>query len=349
MRAVRLFAPGDVRCTEADEPVIEKADDVIIKVKVCGVCGSDIMRVMEKGAYGYPITIGHEFAGDVVSAGDHVENLKFGDRVTVMPLIHCGDCDYCRMGEYVLCDNYKYYGSRIEGALAEYIRVSAGNVLKLPDNLEYESGAMTDPTSIALHAVRKAKLEPGQQAVVLGMGAIGLLALQWLKALGAGKVFVVDIFDEKLKLAEELGADYVINGNKQDVIEVIKDHTAGKGVDIALEIAGNNVTQVQAIQAVRKMGSIVYCGISYDDLLIPYPELSKILRGELILHGAWNSSIAPLPINEWESSLKLMESGKLKTKPLISHWFKLEECQDCFNMMYKRTEVFNKVMFNPEQ
>lgn len=160
---------------------------MIIKVKACGVCGSDIMRVMEKGAHRYPITIGHEFAGDIVSIENKVQNLKLGDRVTVMPLIHCGYCNYCRAGEYVPCDNYKYYGSRIDGAMAEYILVNADNVLKLPDNVDYEAGAMTDPVAVALHAARKIRLELGQQVVLLGMGPISFFALQWLKTIGAGK------------------------------------------------------------------------------------------------------------------------------------------------------------------
>lgn len=348
MRAVRLFAPGDVRCVEVERSQLEKDNDVIIKVKTCGVCGSDIMRVMEKGTYRYPTTIGHEFAGDIVSLGNGVQNLNLGDRVTVMPLIHCGYCNYCRMGEYVLCDNYNYYGSRIDGAMAEYIRVNADNVLKLPDNVDYEAGAMTDPVAVALHAVRKIKLEPGQQVVLLGMGPIGFLALQWLKIIGAGKVYVVDIFDEKLKQAESFGADYVINGKKQNVANLIKEQTNGEGVDAAIELAGNKVTQVQAIQVVRKMGTVVYCGISYDDLIIPNSELSKILRGELTLHGAWNSSISPFPINEWKNSLSLMDSGKIKTASLISHRFKLEECKHCFDMMYHKKELFNKVMFKLE-
>ncbi|PKM70587.1 MAG: galactitol-1-phosphate 5-dehydrogenase, partial [Firmicutes bacterium HGW-Firmicutes-18] len=257
MRAVRLFAPRDVRCVEVERPQIEKNNDVIIKVKACGVCGSDIMRVAEKGTYSYPITIGHEFAGDIVSIGNRVQNLNPGERVTVMPLIHCGYCNYCRVGEYALCDNYKYYGSRIDGAMAEYIRVKADNVLKLPNNVDYEAGAMTDPVAVALHAVRKIKLEPGQQVVLLGIGSIGFLALQWLKTIGAGKVYVVDVFDEKLKQAESFGADYVINGKKQDVANVIMEQTNGEGVDAVIELAGNKVTQVQAIQVIRKMGIIV--------------------------------------------------------------------------------------------
>lgn len=349
MRAVRLFAPGDVRCVEADVPRIEKDNDVILKVKSCGVCGSDIPRVMVKGAYKYPITIGHEFSGEVKEVSPGVKNVKQGDRVTVMPLIPCGKCDYCKVGENIVCDNYDYYGSRIDGAMAEYVRVSAENCLKLPLGVDYEMGSMTDPVAIGLRAVRKCGIEAGQTAVVFGLGAIGYLALQWLKAVGAGKVFVVDIFDEKLRLAERLGADYCINGKTQNVVEIVKEVTNGRGVDASIEIIGNKFTQVQAIQVVKKLGMVVYCGISYDDLVIPNSALQMVLRGELKIQGSWNSSISPLPISEWESSLMFMNnSTKIKTNPLISHRYRLEDCQKAFNMMYNRTEVFTKVLFKPE-
>lgn len=349
MKAVQLFAPGDVRCVEVDVPQIEKGNDVIIKVKSCGVCGSDIPRVMSKGAYRYPITIGHEFAGQVMEVGKEVDHVEPGERVTIMPLISCGKCKYCKIGEAVVCDNYDYYGSRIDGAMAEYISVCADNIIKLPSGVDYESGSMTDPVSVALHAVRKTEIQPGQSAVVFGLGAIGYLTVQWLKSIGCNKVFAVDIFDDKLRLAEKLGADYCINGKTQDVVKTIMDATQGIGVDAAIELAGSKFTQVQTIQVVRKMGTVVYCGISYDDLTLPNAALARILRGELKVVGSWNSSIAPLPINEWESALMFMKNGKIKTNPLITHRFRLDECQKAFNMMYNKTEVFTKVLFKPEE
>ncbi|MEC9490570.1 MAG: galactitol-1-phosphate 5-dehydrogenase [Halanaerobiales bacterium] len=350
MRAVRLFAPGDIRCVEIEKPDIKEDDDIIIKVKACGVCGSDIERVMEKGAHEMPLTIGHEFAGVVEQTGKKAAGFESGDRVTVMPLLPCGECDYCKVGEFVLCENYSYYGSRINGAMAEYIRVKPDNVLKLPENVNFEMGAMTDPISVALHAVRQVdRIEAGQKAAVLGMGPIGYAALQWLKNLGCGQVYAVDIFDEKLNLANQLGADFCINGKSQDVVEEIMKQTNGEGVDIAIELAGTTTTQVQSIQILKKMGTAVYAGISYDNLEFPNKTLNSILREQLNIKGSWNSKISPLPINEWKSSLEFMNTGQIKTRPLISHRFRLEDCQECFDMMYNKTEVFTKVLFKPEK
>jgi len=348
MRAVTLVSPGHLECVNTEIPIIQNSHDVLIKVHACGVCGSDIARVMVKGAHKMPIIIGHEFAGEVVEVGSDVKSTHVSDRVTIMPLVPCGRCDYCRIGEYTLCDDYDYYGSRIPGAMAEYILVNERNVLKLPENVDYEMGAMTDPVSVALHAVRKAGVEAGQSAVVFGLGAIGFVTVQWLKNLGCTKVIAVDIFDEKLELAKTLGADLVINGKTTDVVKAIQNYTGGKGVDIAIELAGSKLTQPQAVLAVSKMGKVVYCGISYDDLLLPNQALNAILRGELAILGSWNSSIAPLPINEWESALKFMNSGKIQVKPLISHRVRLEDCQSVFEMMFYKKEVFTKVMFKPE-
>ena len=347
MRAVTLVSPGHLECVNTEIPIIQNSHDVLIKVHACGVCGSDIARVMVKGAHKMPIIIGHEFAGEVVEVGSDVKSTHVSDRVTIMPLVPCGRCDYCRIGEYTLCDDYDYYGSRIPGAMAEYILVNERNVLKLPENVDYEMGAMTDPVSVALHAVRKAGVEAGQSAVVFGLGAIGFVTVQWLKNLGCTKVIAVDIFDEKLELAKTLGADLVINGKTTDVVKAIQNYTGGKGVDIAIELAGSKLTQPQAVLAVSKMGKVVYCGISYDDLLLPNQALNAILRGELAILGSWNSSIAPLPISEWESALKFMNSGKIQVKPLISHRVRLEDCQSVFEMMFYKKEVFTKVMFEP--
>ena len=202
--------------------------------------------------------------------------------------------------------------------------------------------------SVALHAIGKANINAGQSAVVFGLGAIGLIAIQWLKILGCSEVIAIDIFQEKLDLAKKLGVDLVINAKNNNVIEAIMDYTHNKGADIVIELAGNKITQLQAIQAASKMGRVVYCGISYDDLLLPSKEVNKILRGELFIIGSWNSSIAPLPVNEWESSLDFMDKGKIKVKPLISHRVKLEDCKEIFEVMYYKKEIFNKVLFIPD-
>lgn len=348
MRALRLFQPGDIRCVTVDVPQIETDSQVKIKVKSCGVCGSDLMRVMVNGTYRFPTTIGHEFAGEIVEIGAGVDTVAVGDRVTVVPMIPCGSCDYCLTGKPHMCDTYNYYGSRCDGAMAEYIVVEAKNCLVLPPNVDFERGAMADPVSVGLHAVRQAgQIHPGQSAVVYGLGAIGFITAQWLKATGCKDVYVVDVAEEKLRLAEKLGATRGFNAMTCDPVAEIQAITGG-GVDIAVELAGNKATIVQSVLSLKKSGTAIYCGITYDDVLFPNSAISAILRGELTTKGSWNSSLTPLPVNEWKSALDFMESGAIQVAPLVTHRFRLEEGQKAFEMMYNRSEVFTKVMFQPE-
>ncbi|MCL2220776.1 MAG: galactitol-1-phosphate 5-dehydrogenase [Oscillospiraceae bacterium] len=348
MRALRLFAPGDIRCVEVDVPVIEKDSQVLVKVKSCGVCGSDIARVMVKGTYSFPTTIGHEFAGEVLEIGSGVKNVEVGDRVTALPMIPCGVCEYCKSAKYHMCDNYDYYGSRRDGAMAEYIVIESANCLKLPSNVDYEMGCMADPMSVALHAVRQSgTVEAGGSAAVYGMGAIGYMTVQWFRALGYTTVYAVDISDEKLRLAERLGATKGINAMQEDPVKEIIALTSG-GVDTAVELAGNKITYVQSLQSAKKSGTVIYCGITYDDVVYPNDAIAHILRGEITIRGSWNSLPNPLPIHEWETALRFMQSGAIKVNPLITHRYRLEDGQKAFEMMFNRTEVFTKVLFKPE-
>jgi L-iditol 2-dehydrogenase len=229
-----------------------------------------------------------------------------------------------------------------------YVVVESANCLKLPDNVDYEEGSFTDPVSVGLHAVRKCRMEAGKTAAVFGLGAIGFICVQWLRALGCTKVIAVDVADDKLALAKRLGATAGVNGMKTDAVAAIKELTGGEGVDIAIEFAGNKITHVQAVASCKKNGEVVYGGITYDDVTYPNKVIQAILRGELTIHGSWNSSINPLPINEWKSGLEFMSTGQMNVNPLITHRVRLEDCKEVFEMMFNRTEVFTKVLFKPE-
>lgn len=347
MKAANLYAPGDIRTEEV--PVPEPGEgQVLLKVKACGVCGSDISRVMETGTYRFPTIPGHEFAGEVVELGPGVDGVPLGQRVTVIPLMPCEICNFCRIGQYQLCENYNYLGSRTDGAFAEYVVAPAANLLPLPEGVSFEMGAMTDPASVALHAVKKLGIQPGDRVAVFGVGPIGTFALQWAKILGARETIAIDIFPEKLAVAAQLGADHCINGREEDPVERILELTGGKGVERAVEFAGHKITQEQSILATAKLGSIVWGGISHSDLPLREKAVDGILRKELTLVGSWNSSFAPF-ISDWERALLFMGLGRLKGEELITHRLSLDEIQDAFKMMQGRKEYFNKVMFFPER
>ncbi|UCC88710.1 MAG: galactitol-1-phosphate 5-dehydrogenase [Anaerolineales bacterium] len=346
MKAARLYAPGDLRYEEVDIPEIG-AGEVLIRVKAVGICGSDPARVMLKGTYSYPTTVGHEFSGEVVQLGQGVKSLKAGDRVTIVPLIPCGDCDYCAIGEYTLCDDYSYYGSREDGAMAEFIAVKERNVLKLPDEVDLESGACTDPVSVALHAMRKVDMRGGDTVAVLGVGPIGGFAVQWARILGARQIIAIDIVDDKLSVAREIGADLTCNSTRDDPVEFVLSHTAGAGVSRVIEMAGSRVTQEQSIRMAKKQGRIAFCGISYDDLVLPRKTLDQLMRKEATLVGSWNSSFAPLPLHEWHTSLHFLSKGQIQCFPLISHRLPLSDAPEIFRKIWTRDGTFNKVLFMP--
>ena len=351
MRAVRLFAPKDIRCVEVDVPHIEKDTQVLIKVKSCGVCGSDIPRVMVKGTYHFPTTIGHEFAGQIVDCGDKVKNnLTVGDRVSVMPLIPCGECQYCKVGQSHLCDHYDYYGSRRDGAMAEYVVVESANCLKLPDNVDYEEGSFTDPVSVGLHAVRKCRMEAGKTAAVFGLGAIGFICVQWLRALGCTKVIAVDVADDKLALAKRLGADEVINTKEDDYMEKAMAITGGKGYGFVFETAGQVPTMHMAFELAANKAHVCFIGTPHENLTFTPAQWENMNRKEFKLTGSWMSYSAPFPGREWDLTAHYFATGQLKFDPgFIYKKIPMSQAQEAFQLFKTPGLVKGKILLSNEE
>ena len=351
MRAVRLFAPKDIRCVEVDVPHIEKDTQVLIKVKSCGVCGSDIPRVMVKGTYHFPTTIGHEFAGQIVDCGDKVKNnLTVGDRVSVMPLIPCGECQYCKVGQSHLCDHYDYYGSRRDGAMAEYVVVESANCLKLPDNVDYEEGSFTDPVSVGLHAVRKCRMEAGKTAAVFGLGAIGFICVQWLRALGCTKVIAVDVADDKLALAKRLGADEVINTKEEGYMEKAMDITGGKGYGFVFETAGQVPTMHMAFELAANKAHVCFIGTPHVNLEFTPAMWENMNRKEFKLTGSWMSYSAPFPGREWDLTAHYFATGQLKFDPgFIYKKIPMSQAQEAFQLFKTPGLVKGKILLSNEE
>jgi len=343
MKSAVLHAIGDLRYEDKPTPD-PRYGEVLIKIKASGICGSDISRVMKKGTYSFPLIPGHEFAGEVVNIGETEScSVKVGDRVAVFPLIPCGKCIYCQIGEYAQCDDYDYLGSRRDGGFAEYVVAPIENLVPVPDNVDFECAAMTEPASVALHALRRTGVDAGDDVVILGAGTIGIILAQWAKICGAGRVFVTDISQDKLKVAMDYGFS-CINSMQEDPVERIIKETK-KGADISIEAAGTPITFEQSLRMTRKLGKVILMGNVSGDVVIPERTASIILRSQLVIYGTWNSSITSIPKNEWLTALQFMSSRALNLKPLITHRFPLSEANKAFDMMYNRREFFNKVMF----
>jgi len=345
MKAVVMYKPRDLRIEQVDVPKI-KDDEALIKIMAVGVCGSDIPRINEFGAYISPIIPGHEFAGEIVELGKDVEGFKTGDRVTVPPLIPCYQCKYCKLGVYSLCEKYSYYGSRCNGAFAQYIAVTKKNLLKVAANISYECAATTDPLANAMHGLLQAKFKKGDTVCVYGVGTIGLYMVQAAKALGASKVAAVDVGEEKLKVALKCGADQVFNGMDKDVAKQVCDYFGG-GADVVADITGAPIAQLNAILSAAKLGRVVIIGISHKGLQLTEQAVDKIMRGQITVIGSWNSFSDPFPGWEWTEGLRLMEQGKIDSEAVISHRLKLEEAPAMFEQLHKGGVFFNKIMFLP--
>ncbi|EIA20495.1 galactitol-1-phosphate 5-dehydrogenase [Listeria fleischmannii] len=348
MKALKLYGKRDLRYEEADMPVIEKPDEVLLKVKAVGVCGSDISRYSKLGPYISGMIWGHEFSGEVIDTGSEVTNVKKGDRIAGCPALYCGECEYCKKSEFARCEKLTVIGARHPGAYAEYIKLPSENVVKIPDELDYKAAAFVEPSAVVVHGYYHTNLQAGDDVVVVGAGNIGLLSIQWAKVFGARRVIVIDIDDAKLKEAKELGADFTINSLKENPLDVIPSYTDGLGADLVVEAAGSPITSAQVFAYAKKGGGVVFLGIPYADISIERFYFEKIVRSELTIWGSWNAISAPFPGKEWQTTVHFLANGQIRVKPMISHRLSLQKGPQVFEDIYHKKEFFGKVMFFPE-
>ncbi len=342
MQALVLHTIGDLRLERVPVPE-PREGEALVRVAAAGVCGSDLPRVYEDGTYRFPLIPGHELAGvveQVVGSGPrHV-----GERVTIKPLIPCRQCAYCEIGAYGQCIAYDYLGSRSDGGFAEYVRAPQTNLIPLPDGVDLEEAALTEPAAVALHAIRQGDPEPGDTVVVLGAGPIGLLVAQWARLTGAGRVLLVDIDACKLRVVEEMSLGDAINARESDPVAVVSEATAGRGADLVIEAAGASVTYEQALRMARPLGRVVFMGNPAGDVTLPQATVSQILRKELTIRGTWNSRFAALPVDEWRVVLEMLAAGRLILKALITHRVPLSEGVSALEMMRSHVEFYNRVV-----
>ena len=371
MKANVLYDIGDIRFTEVPDPV-PQTEEVIVRVSCAGICGSDIPRIYQTGAHVMPLIPGHEFSGVVEELGKNVDNKWLGKRVGVFPLIPCGKCGPCRQKKYELCRHYNYLGSRCDGGFAEYVRVPAANLIEIPDNVSMEAAAMLEPTSVAMHAIRRAIPEfgtdgftpkPELRIAVIGLGTIGLLLTSLLCGAGYQKVLVVGKREFQRQTARKLGIPgenifVAVSDEKRNPLDsptnsvtVKKDtlqdwlqrRTDSDGADVVFECVGRNETAVQAIDAASPLGTVVFVGNPYSDMQFPRDVYWKILRNQLTVTGTWNSSFTG-DENDWHCVRKMLIATSVKPEKLITQRFSLAELQSGLKIMRDKTEAYIKVM-----
>jgi L-iditol 2-dehydrogenase len=341
MKAVVVHEPGDIRYEDLPTPS-PGPGEARVGMKAAGICSSDVPRALGDAAYSYPVVLGHEVAGVVAELGKDVKGVRVGERVAVVPLIPCSRCEWCQRGRYSLCDDYNYLGSRTQGGYAEYVTVPVENLVPLPPEVDFEAGAMLEPTAVILHGLGIAGVTPGDDVALVGAGALGLLAIQLARIMGAGRVFATDLVAAKLEIAESVGAQAYL---AEEAAAAVAAATQGRGVDLVVETAGTAKAQESCLGLARKGGRVLYVGIPEREVTLLRCAMRRLVREELTIYGAWNSYSAPFPGYEWHASLTYMTRGQLRTKPLITHRFTLQEAKEAFIMMDKGKEFFNKVMF----
>lgn len=340
MRAAILYTPGDIRLEEVAKPV-PGPGEVLLRVAAVGVCGSDLPRMLIKGAHKMPIICGHEFSGHIEEMGAGVEGFAPGDLCTVPPMLPCGVCDQCATGDFSRCRDYDYFGSRRDGAYAEWVVVPVGNLLKAPAGTDPRAAAMVDPASIALHAIWKAGgVRMGARGAVIGCGPIGLFAIQWMLLMGAREVVAIDVSEAKLDQAREAGATHCFLAGA----EVPKDLLC----DVIVEAAGHPSSINAAAQLAAPGGHVVFIGIPVGDVALQNKTFQHFLRQEVSLHGSWNSFGAPYPGPQWTVTLDKLASGALKWEFMISHELGLEALPAIFDRLKSEKGMFfSKIMFRP--
>jgi len=347
MRACVLHAIGDLRYESAPDP-FPRPGEVLVRVRACGVCGSDIPRIFTKGTYRFPTIPGHEFAGVVEQTGTGVDPSWRGRHVAVFPLIPCRKCPACEIGAYAQCADYNYLGSRCDGAFAELVAAPVWNLTPIPRDVSFEEAAMTEPAAVALHALRRAGIDVQDRVLIFGAGPIGLMLGKWAEAWGAGQVLMVDIDVARLRFARKLGFSHLLDAKSGDVAEWVKNKTE-RGADVVIEASGSSAAFAQSVACARPFGAVVLLGNPVEAMTLSPDAYWAILRNELRVLGSWNSCYADLPRNEWNLSLEMMASEKLAVKPLITHRTGLENLVEHLVMMRDRKEFCNKVMLvNPE-
>ena len=336
MKAGVLHANEDVRYEEYPTPIIGEGD-LLVEIKATGICGSDVPRVLHNGAHFFPIVLGHEFSAEVVEIGKNVTGFEIGDRISGAPLVPCMSCKDCQTGNFALCKNYTFIGSRIQGSFAEYLKIPAQNAIKFDKSISFEQGAFFEPSTVALHGIKCADYKGGADIAILGGGTIGIFTMQWAKIFGAKSVTVFDISDERLALAKKLGADYTVNTAKEEVQKNKYNYvfeTAGQvpTMHLAFEIAANNA-------------SVCFIGTPHVDMTFTPKLWENMNRKEFKLTGSWMSYSAPFPGDEWELTAHYFKTGQLKfDESFIYKKYPMEKIQEAFMEFKNPQNVKGKIL-----
>ena len=309
-----------------------KDDEVLVKIEYVGVCGSDL-HYYESGAIGDfivkpPFVLGHESGGTVVEVGKNMTHLKVGDRVALEPGKTCGHCEFCKSGRYNLCPDVVFFATPpVDGVFQEYVAHEAGLCFPLPENVSTLEGALIEPLAVGFHAANQAEAGPGQRAVVLGSGCIGLVSMMALRARGVPKVFVTDVMDKRLQKAEELGAAATVNSAEEDAVQAVMRLTEGRGADVIIETSGAPQAARQAVEMAKKGAVIVFVGYSKTgEVTLP---MSMALDKELTFRTVFRYR------NIYPMAIEAVAGGAVNLKGIVTNFFEFDDIQNAMDQSVK--------------
>ena len=333
-----------VKAMEVELPKVGD-NDCLIKVYATGICGSDVPRVWKNGAHNYPIVLGHEFSGIIEKVGKNVTKYKKGDHVVGVPLIPCFKCEDCLNGNFSLCKNYSFIGSRRDGSMCEYISIPDTNVFKIDIKINLLDAAFFEPSTVALHAINLVKIKKDSSVLVLGGGNIGSFVIQCLRILGIKSITVIGRNKDKLKNCKKYGATHTVSTLDEDYNDQLDKITNKRGFDYVFETAGSTDLMHLSFKMVGNKGTICMVGTPTKEMTFTVKEWEQINRKEMFVTGSWMSYSSSWPGVEWRETLKHLKDGTLKIYPeLIHKTFKLKDIDKAFDLFKDDKKPGGKVL-----
>lgn len=338
MKQAVMTAPGEIEFRNIEVPV-PGPDQVLVKIKKIGICGSDIHVYHGKHPYTkYPVTQGHEVSGEIVQLGQYVSDFTVGQKVTIEPQVFCGRCYPCLHGKYNLCEHLKVMGFQTTGTASEYFAVDASKVTPIPETMTYSEGAMIEPLAVTVHAAKRFSGIEGAKVCILGCGPIGILLAQAVRAAGAREVMITDISDYRLSLAKSLGVDYAVNTKDTDFGTALVDAFGPDKADVIYDCAGNDITMNQAIQNARKGSTIILVAVFAKMANV---DLAKLNDSELDLN-----TTMMYRHEDYVDAIRWINEGKIQLKPLMSKHFAFEDYLAAYDYIDHNQEATMKVLID---
>lgn len=335
MKAVVVEKPGSIAIVERDIPKIAE-DQVLVKVKAAGICGSDVHIFHGKNAFAtYPRVVGHEFVGEVIEVGPKTEGVAVGDHVAVDPVVSCGHCYACKIGRHNVCTSLQVMGVHRDGGFQEYVAANYKQAYQLPKELPWEIAATVEPYSIGAQVAHRGRLTGDDTVLICGAGPIGLIILQVAKMKGA-KVAILDVVESRLAKAKELGADMVVNGKETNIVDAMKEFTNGLGFNLIYEATANTNILATCIRDLpSQAGRVVVLGFTTQELPIRQVD---IMGRELEIIGTRLNNHRFPEVIEW------FKEGKVQPKEIITHTFPFDKAAEAFKFNDENPDKVLKIV-----